>query len=154
MATTTEIINLIADTIAADSALAEWCLATYGTRGSIYVGIDQKNPAPVTMYPVVAIVDVSQARGDRPHDAWDVTIGCGVTQEVIDAADGPPRRVVYRGVHEAERLRELVEDALRRGRFARIDFSGESAAMTDYPTFVSFTTATLSMVKVNRRLAT
>jgi len=146
-----EMIFKVRDALASDQDLTNWCREKFSRPPIILTGVDDNNPPAETDYPVIAIIDVTCRRGNtRGRISIDVTLGCGVVQETIehDAAAGTRTCL---GFIQAETLRSLTEEALAKARFARLTFLGDTAGISSFPEFVSFTTITIETVSERRR---
>ncbi len=146
---TAELLETIRDVLANDPAANEWCMLEFGKPPVVFLEIDKANPPQAEDYPLIAILGVRQSRGDRRGEIeWEVDMGVGVLQEDITVS-GSTR--TFKGMLQAETLRELAENALYRARISSLESSGESMSDSVYPIFVSFTTVTVQAMKSTRR---
>jgi len=125
--------------IAADAAVADFCRVRYGTRPTIYVGVDEADPPPADSYPLVAVYDFLIAGGgtSASHITYDISMACGVMNRSVQRDDGA-KTIFYTGLIEAELLRDLVFSALRTGHFGKLTMKdGNSGQAMAYPLFVS-----------------
>lgn len=146
---TVRLLETMRDVLAADPAIAEWCMLEFGKPPMVFLEIDQANPPQAEDYPLIAILGVRQMRGDRLDKMeWEVDVGVGVIQpEVI--ISGSTR--TFKGMLQAETLREHAENALYQARVSSLGSSGESMSDSMFPIFMSFTTVTVQAMKSNRR---
>jgi hypothetical protein len=147
--TTSELLDAIKNALVADQPLNSWCLAEFSRAPTIFIGIDPRKDPDESVYPIIAVVGLSQGRGDdRREHRWDIPVGVGVVNETITVSGAS---VVYNGLAQVERMRELAEDALYRARIASMGTSGDASSECYYPLFVSFTTVVFTAPKTTRR---
>lgn len=145
---TSELLLKIADVLQNDSDLNAWCIARFSKAPTIYLWSDENAPPPEEDYPVICIPKIAQTRGpDRRNVMWQVFIGFGVVNSEI-TTDGALK--TYSGFIQAEQFREYAEAALKKARFAKIDFQGNSGNEGEYPLFVSYTTPTIELINIRR----
>jgi len=152
--TTAEVLQAVQAALLADTTLTDWCTAQFGSAPTVWLGVDDQHPPVETDYPLISIVGVEQIRGAAPRGSvdWRLSLGVGVVNETLVSA-GAGR--TYTGMHQAETLRELAEDALYRARLSGvavgIDSNGESSSESYHPLYVSYTTVLISGLKSTRR---
>jgi hypothetical protein len=153
--TTAELLDAIRGALVADQPLNSWCLSEFSKAPTVFIGTDpRKDPeydekTGKSDYPAVAVMGLSQGRGDdRREHRWDIPIGVGLLNETRTVSGNS---VVYEGLAQVERLRELVEDALYRARIASMSTSGDASSECLYPLFVSYTTVIFTVLKSTRR---
>jgi|GEM_PF-1766566 len=159
--TAAELLIKIRDALVADRDLALWCYDTYGKRPDVWLDMDERNPPKSGDYPLIAILGISQVRGDDKREiAWEVWLGVAIEQNTVlieEVADvlsielGITHTITYTGMYEIETFRELCEDALYRARIAAADSDSESVPLNDYPLFSSLTTFTVKTLRSTRR---
>lgn len=138
MSTTRQMIETVRDILAADKDVLAWCQANFARDLTVYVGIDEAQPAPPEDYPLAAVIDLRARAGNTANRrAWDLLLGLGVVQETI-TVNGNIH--TYDGFLQAEELRDLAENALLKGLSRpRVSAGGWSARINMFPTFVSYT---------------
>lgn len=67
-----DLLHALRDGLAADTALAAWCVTNAGRSHTVFVGIDLQNPPTEEMYPIVHLYPLREASGDPEH--W--VVGC------------------------------------------------------------------------------
>ena len=142
--TSITIAETVRDAIAAFSDLNAWSQTTFGSLPTIYLGVDEDQPAPESDYPIVGLVNVRRM-GALTSNAitWEIDLGCAVLNTELATA-GTTK--TYTGLLQANYLTELVEQALLQSRlFRTIEFNGESGAIVDFPAFVAYSTLTLGL---------
>lgn len=152
--TTAEVLQAVHAALLADTTLTDWCTAQFGSAPTVWLGVDDQHPPVETDYPLVSIVGVEQIRSAATRGSvdWRISIGAGIINESL-VSSGSSR--IYPGMHQAETLRELAEDALYRARLSgvavNIDSNGESSSESYHPLYVSYTTILISGLKSTRR---
>lgn len=144
-----EFMEAMGRAVAADSELQAWCAVTLGRKALVLVGTDDRNPPPEAAYPLITFDDVVEARGESTREilySIDFTVGL-INRERVEDGDfrmlsGLPQVVEFKG---------MVEGAmLRSGLAAAIEFRGEDAPLSIFPTFYGFSTAACSIIKSSR----
>lgn len=147
--TAADLLDAIRDALAADQALIAWCRQQFSKDPGIWLGMDENNPPKADQYPLIAVIGLTQARGDDKRElVWEITLGVALIQEEI-VETGITR--TFTGMLQAETLRELAEDALYRARLIGTESDGESATLSHYPLFLSLSTLTFKTLKTTRR---
>lgn len=147
---TDEIIEAVRTAWIGDETMNTWCLETFGRAHSIRIGIDDENPPdPDTEYPIIAVTDIRQVRGDSIREiSWELEFGVGIVQpDIHDYIRGK----TMAGFIQAEQLRELAEDALYRAKIADISSNSSSGSLSRYPLFISGSVIPIKILKSNRR---
>lgn len=136
--TTSELLEKVAEIIAADAALTTWCTSTFGKAATVWIGIDESDPIARDDYPVVALLGIDQVHGPRAaRKNWTLTMAVGVLNEDI-VADGSLR--TRTGFLQAEELREMVEEIIySSSALPAARGSGNTASESYHPLYVSFT---------------
>ncbi|MBU0994116.1 MAG: hypothetical protein KJ737_16620 [Proteobacteria bacterium] len=142
---TSDLLKEIANSIAGDKTLQDWCKTVFDKKPTCYLGIDEENPPDPDGYPVIAIVGVTQIRSDLTRElSWDIELGIGVIDKTTTDED---QIKTYNGFLLAEDLREYTENAILRSRFARVTLTGEASSISYHPLYVSYSTIN---VKIKR----
>ncbi len=126
-----------------DEVLNTWCLEEFQKAPTLYIGIDEDNPAPLEDYPVIALTGIGSEIGTG-RGAVDIflDVGCGVVDsEILRGASGKSR--IHVGMALAENLRSHAESALFCGGLGKLTAEGGSGRIISYPTYVSLSTLTL-----------
>ncbi len=146
---TQELLTAIRDALAADEALNAWCKAQFGTGATVFLGIDDASPPTPDDYPVVAVMGADQARGQAglEHE-WNVEIGVGVENSKIDISGD---KITRTGLLQAEKLRELAEDAVYRARILPMETRSESFSEYRHPVYQSFSVFTIRQAASSRK---
>ena len=137
---------MIRDTIADDADLSAWANAEFNTPAEVHLGMRLDEPIATDDYPVVVIDSIRRNFAER--DIYVVTFGCGVVNEEIEETG---HKRTFTGLLQAEDMREIVCDALIKGRFAKIEFSGNTGQMNLYPIFISLFEANVQFRQSRRR---
>ena len=147
---TAELLDAVRSAWVSDEIMNKWCLETFGRQQSVRIGIDDENPPdPDTEYPVIAVTDIRQVRGDSAREiSWELEFGVGVVQSDISEDS---RGKTMTGFVQAEQLREMAEDALYRARIADVSSNSSTGTLNRYPLFVSGSVIPIKMLKSNRR---
>ena len=148
MNTTSDMLILVRNTIAADAALNAWCQANYTKNTSVYLGFDDDDPPKASDYPVVGIISSTRVRGaDKHKDVWDVEISSLLEN---DGKQSISNGITYTGFLHAESMRDLVENALYRAKIANIETAGASAIFSNYPEFEAVSKVRISLIADSR----
>jgi len=148
--TSVQIMETIRNALAADSALLAWSQAQFGKLPTIYLGIDERKPPPADEFPIVSLTGITFLQGEGAREiVGQIDLGVGVLQEEI-ISSGQMR--TFKGLLQAEELRALAEDTLYRLKLpGALDSRAETAAVSAYPLFISYSILTLSSLKTTRR---
>lgn len=145
-----EIMLQLATDIANDKPLQDWCLAAFGKKLTVQLGVDEDNPPEAKDYPICGIPDVVETRGDGlPMQSIEVQIACGLINKGMDTPLENLR--VYSGLPQVADLKHRIEQACFRFVRGGVSVSGDSAEMSLYPLFVSYTTVSIKIPKSTRR---
>jgi len=148
--TSITVAEAVRDCVATDAALLAWSRATYTATPTVYLGVDEDQPAEAGAYPVIGLVNLRRT-GSLAANAivWELDLGCAVLDDRVlttAATAGQAATRTYPGLQQANYLTELVEAALLQSHlFISVTFSGESGAIADYPVFVSYSTLSLGL---------
>lgn len=143
MTTTSEMLTAVRDALASDAVISKWCIATYGTAHSVFLGFNDENPPTEADYPMITITDAVQNRGSDKHRiTWDVSIGIVISRDKTTTVNNA---VTCDGFLEVETLRELAENALYRAKLASMDSGARTMSLSDYPQFASITTIKITL---------
>lgn len=146
---TQELLTAIRDALAADEALNAWCKAEFGKEPSILLGIDDKNRPPSQDYPLVAVVGVDQSRGQAGREnIWTIEIGVAVWNDEISETGNTLTRT---GFLQAEKLRELAEDAVYLARILPQETHGESHSYSEHPVYAGTSTLVVRQAASSRK---
>lgn len=144
--TAIDFINLIITALRDDEVLQSWCQSEFGKALTVFSGIDDRNPPREEDYPLVALVGVESKRGlFRAKGEWVASLSVGVVNEAVSRVDN---LVTYPGQAQVEVLREMAEEAIFRLRPG--DGESESAGVSFYPIFVSYTDIIIPYKRSNR----
>ncbi len=148
--TSAELLEKIKNAFAGDQILTAWCQQTFGRPQTVFIDIDENNPPdPESDYPVIAVTDLRQVRGDSLREIiYELEFGAGVVQEDIEI-NGNTKTM--KGFMQAESLRELAEDALYRAGIADLSSKSETGSVSCYPLFISGTAISFKQLRTNRR---
>lgn len=147
---TDELLEAVRSAWVNDATMNAWCLETFGREHSVRIGIDDENPPnPDTDYPIVAVTDIRQVRGDSIREiSWELEFGVGIVQRDIEDYI---RGKTMTGFVQAEQLREMAEDALYRAKIADVSTNSNSGSYSRYPLFVSGSVIPIKFLKSNRQ---
>jgi hypothetical protein len=147
---TSELLETIRAAWISDEPMNTWCLANFEKRPTVRIGVDDENPPdPATEYPIVAVTDIRQVRGDAVREiSWEFEFGVGVVQSDISEDS---RGKTMTGFVQAEQLRELAENALYRARIADVSSNSTTGSFSRYPLFISGSIIPIKTLKTNRR---
>ena len=139
MMNTAEMLLAIAETLAADEELNNWCSTVYGKNVEVFLGSNLEVPPSEEHYPLVAITEVRQVRQPGSVEVgWQVRLSALVKNENVEVAGQITK---YTGFLQAERLRELAEYALEKASVPNtFRKQGESISVVSFPLFESQTT--------------
>lgn len=148
--TTEELLGVIRSAWVLDDAMNVWCMANFERRPTVRIGIDDENPPdPETEYPIIAVTEIRQVRGDAPREiSWELEFCAGVVQSDISEDS---RVKIMTGFVQAEKLREMAEDVLYRARIADVSSNSTTGSFSRYPLFVSGSVIPIKIIKTNRR---
>ena len=147
--TTEEILNAVKAAWIVDEAMNAWCYSMFGKRHTVRIGIDDENPPnPDTEYPIIAVTDIRQVRGDSVREiTWELEFGVGVVQSSISEDS---RGKTMTGFIQAETMREMAENALYRAKLADMSSNSTTGSFSRYPLFVSGSVIPIKTLKTNR----
>lgn len=150
MTTTRQMIESVRDILAADTDVNAWCQANFGRGLTVYVGIDEAQPAPPEDYPLAALVDLRARAGNAANRrTWELLLGLGVIAETVSVTGNVH---TYTGLLQAEELRDLAENALLKGlALPGVSARGVSARINMFPTFVSYTLVSIEEIASRRQ---
>lgn len=143
------LLGLGAD-IAGDLELQEWCYTTFGKALTVFVGVDLENPPETEDYPVCALIDVVEKRGEGlGNQTFTLDFSVAVFDEEIKT-DGNLR--IFSGLPKAAELKSRVESAILRSEmgFLSVNFIESDGLMAIAPIFVGFSTAECEVLKTSR----
>ncbi len=147
---TRELLEAVRSAWIEDKIMNDWCLEIFGRAHSVRIGIDDENPPdPDTEYPIVAVTDIRQMRGDSIRElSWELEFGVGIVQpDINDYIRGK----TMIGFVQAEQFRELAEEALYRAKIADLSANSDSGSLSRYPLFVSGSVMPIKILKSNRQ---
>ena len=149
---TSQMLEKIRDILKADAAIEAWSQELFLENITIYLGVDELSGPDESDYPVIVISGLRIIRGNSASTKiYEVDIGCGIVQEEIET--DPLKSVkTFKGLLQAEDLRELVEASIIEEKFAKVSIEGETASLNFYPLFASFTTLKIELINKRRRL--
>lgn len=140
--TAAELLIALREALAGDAELESWCMERFGRAPTIALGVDEENPPQKDEYPLVAIIDLSQSRGNlQPKNTWEVHLGVGVVNNTVEITGN---RKTYPGMLQAEEMRVLAENAIYRSRLAPTSTVSDTYSISSYPLFVSHTYVTFT----------
>ena len=147
---TDELLESIRAAWVADAALGAWCLEKFGREHSVRIGIDDDNPPnPDEEYPIIAVTDIRQVRGDSVKMmSWELEFGVGILQTDIDDY---LRGKTMTGFVQAEQFREMAENTLYKAKIADVSANSSSGSLSRYPLFVSGSVIPIKILKPNRQ---
>lgn len=148
--TTEELLEAIRAAWIDDEIMNVWCLETFGREHTVRIGIDDENPPnPDTEYPIIAVTDIRQVRGDSVREiSWELEFGVGIVQPDIEDYI---RGKTMTGFVQAEYLRELAEGALYRAKIADVSTNSSTGSLSRYPLFISGSVIPIKILKPNRQ---
>ncbi len=136
---TVEILNKIAEILAADAGIEAWCQEKYGKSPTIWLGVDEEHPPGADDMPSIVIYTATrdEIEANVKTVQWSVHIGCVVSNSEI-VANGKTR--TFTGMLQSEELRAYVETAILKSlRIGKVDANAESVNINAYPLFQSVT---------------
>jgi len=148
-----QLLTKIEKILSIDKPISNFCTLHYGKAPTLYIFVDEDNPAPESDYPVIAVTGFDKQSTDNgPKVTYHLEIGCGVVNETINEESTQTGTKVkrYTGMLQASELMELIENALVAARFAKVEFHGKTNSINWYPKFITTTTAVITHV-VGRR---
>ncbi len=146
---TADLLVAIQNVLAADQALTGWCREQFGKAHKVFLGVDDQHPPREEDYPVVVITGADQLRGESNREShWIVSLGVGVVNAEVSTEGN---RVSYPGMLQAEAMRECVEDALYRAKFAPMESGSDAVSESHHPLYVSFTFITVRKLRSTRQ---
>ncbi len=143
MTTSSTVMTTVRDILSADADIAAWCLQKYFDGPYVWLGLDERSLPDNTQYPMIAILSVTQSRSSDAHQIkWDIEINAVIHNDNITVSG---RQSTCDGLLDIEALRELIENALYKSRFATITSDGISMTISDFPLFESITKIVISV---------
>ncbi len=148
--TSIELIIKAAETIALSTEVVDWCQKHFEKEPSVLLGINDEEAPTREDYPIIGIVDFKQVRSNfQPGLSWPLVIGLGVINPEIETINGVAR---YKGMIQAEQLRELVENALYQSdELPDLDSEGFPSEDIFHPLWVSYSFITFRTNKSSRQ---
>jgi len=136
--------------IAADQELQEWCLETFGKELTVFVGVDLENPPETSDYPVCALLDIIEKRGEsQSSQIFNLDFSVAVYDEEIKT-DGQLR--IFSGLPKVAELKSRVESAILRSEIGivAVNFVDGDGLLALAPIFVGFSLAECELIKTSR----
>lgn len=138
------------EVIATDQELQAWCQEIFAKPLTLFVGVDLENPPEVADYPVCALLDLVEKKGESLHNqVFSLDFSVAVYDEELKI-DGNMR--IYSGLPKAAELKSLVEAAILRADVGllSVNFTDSEGLMALAPIFVGFSTAECELIKSSR----
>ena len=145
MQSTSALITAIGNALVNDAAINAWCLAQFTQSLAVYEG-DPEDIAP----PAIAILSVTghdRAENNR-EIVRQVLIGCAV-ENTATVTSG--NKTVYTGMHQAETMREMAEDAIYRAHLGSVTTEFSSDPDVRHPLYVVYAAISIAELKTTRQ---
>lgn len=144
-----DLMTALATHLATDSELQNWCVANLGKTLTVQLGVDENNPPAEEDYPIVAIPDVVEKRGeDSRYQVLNVDLACGLINAQVTEADNLK---TYQGMPQVADLKHQIESACFRLPGVGCSVAGDSAPVSFYPLFVGYTTVEYKVPRSSRQ---
>lgn len=145
-----DLMTNLAQFLAQDQELQNWCVQEFGQQLNIWLGVDEKKGPKVTDYPICGITDVTEKQGDGQRlQIFIVELSCGLLNS--EKTEPLANLQVYSGLPQVADLKHRIEGACIRFRPGGGSVAGDSVPMSLYPLFVGYTTLEYQLPKTSRR---
>lgn len=140
----------IGEAIGNDAELQAWCQEIFKKPLTVFVGVDVDNPPDISDYPVCALLEVTERRGEAQRaTTFSLDLSVAVYDEEVKTS-GNLR--IFSGLPKAAELKHRVEGAiLRSGLVASVDFPESDGVFAMSPIFVGFSMAECQIFKSSRQ---
>lgn len=144
-----DLLPKIVEILEVDAKIEAFCQANFSKSPKIFLGFDEDNPPEPEDYPVIVIPAVNRAeRGDsKGFITYMVLIGVAVVNKERDVSG---KHVVYKGLGQSEKFRELVESAFFGKVGHKVNVASQTTTDVIYPIFAATTEIEIQFVQTSR----
>lgn len=144
-----EIMLQLAEDLAVDQELQEWCTANLGKELTIILGLDEDNPPGEEMFPICAVVDLVENRGeDSKYTKYTARLAMGIFDESIEKKGN---LIVYPGMAKVVDLKHQIQSACFRFNVGGTSVKDDWVPGSSHPLFLCYTAVEFTVAKSNRR---
>lgn len=132
-----------------DAKIEEFCQSSFQKSPKIFIGFDDDNPPPQADYPVIIIPAINRAeRGDsKGFLTFILLLGIGIVNANVETSG---KHVVYSGLSQVERLREIVETAFFGKVGHKVNVASQTTTEVIFPIFAAVTEIEIQFVQTSR----